>query len=296
MGNIITTSRVELSNGENIFYREAGAGEKVLLFIHGNTNSSINWDILLEALPGDKFRMIAPDLRGFGESTYNKPVEKIKDFSEDIKLFADKMGLEKFVLIGWSAGGAVSEQFAADYPEMVEKLILLAASSIKGFPLEKRGFLGKVKKGQFIKTRQELAKAIGPMIKIVDSKNLAFLRRISDMSLYKYNKPSDEKYSAYIDEMAKQRNLLDIDYALMTFNISHENNGVVDGTGEVDNIKCPVLILQGERDVLVTEEMARYNKTAMGDKAELVIIKNSGHVPLVDNLEVLTESMLKFID
>lgn len=300
MANEITTGKVELGNGETLFYREAGTGDTVLVLLHGNMNSSLNWDLLMEELPSDKFRMIAPDHRGMGESTYKNEVKNMKDFSEDLKLFADKLGLTKFILMGWSFGGAVAEQFTADHQDMVEKLILLSASSIQGYPLPKTRN-GKVvtslftKKIKYIKSKDDLQEVLAGMIYTIDSKNYPVLKSISDASLYAYNKPDDARYDAYVKEMGKQRNLLDLDYALMRFNISHEHNGVTAGTGEVDKITCPVLILQGDKDLTVRMPMAEYNRDAFGDRAKFVVVENAGHVILVDNMPKLKEELLAFI-
>ncbi|GAA3325912.1 hypothetical protein GCM10020331_059700 [Ectobacillus funiculus] len=73
--------------------------------------SSKHWDLLIEELDS-KYKLYAVDMRGFGISSYHTPIERIKDFSDDIKLFVDEMGLKKiFGIIGWSTGGAVAMEF-----------------------------------------------------------------------------------------------------------------------------------------------------------------------------------------
>ena len=52
--------------------------------------------------------------------------------------------------------------------------------------------------------------------------------------LYTKNKPSADQFEKYLEGTIKQRNLIDINYALMRFNISNDFNGVVQGTGEVE--------------------------------------------------------------
>ncbi len=73
MSNFNNLQKILLSNGETLAYREEGVGEKILLLIHGNMSSSKHWDILVKKLC-DKYRIIAVDMRGFGGSTYNNPI------------------------------------------------------------------------------------------------------------------------------------------------------------------------------------------------------------------------------
>ena len=57
----------------------------------------------------DRFRCVAVDLRGHGQSTYNQPVESTQDFATDIKLFiAEVVKAEEFYLLGWSMGAAIA--------------------------------------------------------------------------------------------------------------------------------------------------------------------------------------------
>ena len=124
---------VTLSNGETIFYQKKNGGEDILLLLHGNLASSDQWDLLIEQLPSN-YTIYAPDLRGYGKSTYNKPIKTFNDFATDIKLFCDELNLTAFHLMGWSNGGGVAMQFAANYPTRVDKLILLTSMSTRGYP------------------------------------------------------------------------------------------------------------------------------------------------------------------
>jgi pimeloyl-ACP methyl ester carboxylesterase len=298
MSREVMLKKVNLPNGETLGYRETVEGEKVLLLIHGNMTSSKHWDILIDELP-KRYKVYAVDLRGFGMSTYNNSINSLKDFSEDIKLFVDTIGLEKFSMAGWSTGGGVAMQFAADYPELVEKLILIESVGIKGYPIFKKDEKGQPIPGQLLKTREEVAKdpvQVLPVLNAYANKDKQFLRNLWNMLIYTHNKPTDEKYEEYLDDMLTQRNLVDVDYGLLTFNISNENNGVVDGTGDVDKIKAPTLVIQGDRDLVVPRNMGEEIAEAIGDNARLEILENSGHSPLIDCLDKLTKLIVDFIE
>ena len=124
---------IQLANGETMAYRKRSGGGHPLVLVHGNMTSSKHWDILMDALD-EKYTIYALDLRGFGESSYLKPITAIKDFSDDVKLFVDALQLQSFDMIGWSTGGAVCMQFAANYPGHCQRLILLASASTRGYP------------------------------------------------------------------------------------------------------------------------------------------------------------------
>ena len=110
----IKLKRITLPNGETLGYRHYAGGERVLVLVHGNLASSKFFAELIQALP-DTFTVYAVDLRGSGTSTYNRPLDDLRDFAGDLKLFADALNLKTFDLLGWSMGGAVSLLFTSSY-------------------------------------------------------------------------------------------------------------------------------------------------------------------------------------
>ncbi|WP_326998782.1 alpha/beta fold hydrolase [Cohnella kolymensis] len=137
----IQLKSVLLSNQETMGYREREGGDEVILLVHGNMTSSKHWDVVMENLDS-RFKVYAVDMRGFGISTYHNRIRDLADFTADLKLFTDAMGLTSFHLAGWSTGGGVCMQYAADYPEQVKKLILMASMSTRGYPYYKFGATG----------------------------------------------------------------------------------------------------------------------------------------------------------
>ncbi len=285
---------VELPNGESIVYRKRKGGTHKLILIHGNMNSSVNWDVLMTDLAAD-FTVYALDLRGFGASTYNTPIEGIKDFSDDIKAWADKMGFSKFSIAGWSMGGNVAMRFAIDYPDMLEKMILMSSGSPKGYPLEKRKFFGLLKTGEYLKTKEEIANSVKMFENIRKKNKRKALRLILNKGIYTHKKPLDGRMVKYEKAFMQQRNLVDVNYAMTYFNIAHENNGVTDGTGEVDSIKTPTLILHGTGDKVVSIEKAEETKSLLGDSAQLETFDEAGHALPVDKLPETSKAFEEFL-
>ena len=100
---------------EDIAFVDQGQGE-VVLMIHGNMSSCIHYGPLIERIK-HKFRCVAVDLRGFGDSSYNERFDTLDELAEDVNLFTERMGIKSYYLVGWSNGGGVSLKLAAKYPE-----------------------------------------------------------------------------------------------------------------------------------------------------------------------------------
>lgn len=295
MSNTIQFKSITLSNGETLAYQETGLGKKVLILIHGNTGSSKHWDLLIKSLP-EEYKIYAVDMRGFGDSTYNKSATSIKDYASDLKLFVDSLGLTKFNLSGWSLGGAICMQFAAEYPEYVEKLILLASANIKGYTAYKKNHFKKPIVGQYISTPEEIAEDLKVMIKSINQKTRWLINKLLDYTLFNITKPSESLADEFIDIVFKQKNLIDVNYALIHFNISNEHSGVEPGTGEVDKIVAPTLILQGDKDVVISVDVAKEIQAGIGNNANLVILEGCSHFPLIDNIDLVTKEYIDFIE
>jgi pimeloyl-ACP methyl ester carboxylesterase len=295
--SVVTLKTVQLKNAETIGYRERQGGEHVIILVHGNMTSSKHWDLLLENMD-ESFKLYAVDMRGFGVSTYHTPVSSIRDFAEDLKLFADELQLKNFSLIGWSTGGAVCMQFVADYPGYCEKLVLLASASTRGYPFYGTNALGQPDVTKRLKTIEEVKRDTGKTIPVqtaYDTKNRAFLKQMWNMLIYRTNQPPEEKYREYLDDMLTQRNLADVYHGLNIFNISHVDNEVAKGTGEVSKIDIPVLVLRGDHDLVVTDKMTREILKDLGECAVYVELKHCGHSLLVDNLGLLMNHISEFL-
>ena len=116
-------------NGVRIHYQEAG-DEKAppIILIHGFISSNLIWANTLLPLAREGFRVIAPDLPGYGYS--DKPADAEYTISEQAHAMVglmDRLKIERATIAGASYGGAIAATMALDYPERVEKLILVGA-------------------------------------------------------------------------------------------------------------------------------------------------------------------------
>ncbi len=287
--------KVTLPNRETYGYRERVGGEIPFLLIHGNMTSSKHWDVLIDALPAS-YKVLALDLRGFGSSSYMNRIDSIRDFSDDVKLFADEVGLSAFHVCGWSTGGAVAMQLAADHPGYVKSLLLLASASTRGYPfysIDEDG-LPQERLRTLMEVEQDPGKTL-PVQQAYDNGDKAFLRQLWNMLIYTDNNPDENRYEEYLDDMLTQRNLAEVYQALNIFNISEKHNGLSAGTAEAQKISVPTLILWGENDRVVTRQMTEEIKEDLSGNVKISILKNCGHSPLIDDLNQLVGEIDRFL-
>lgn len=277
---------------EIIAYREGGRGEKTLVLVHGNMSSSFFFGDLMIALE-ETYKIFALDLRGFGHSSYESGFDSLKALSEDLELFVETLRLKEIELLGWSTGGGIIMQFAADNPELVKRLILLDSVGISGYPLFKKDTNGQPILTSLLKEKDEIAKdpiQVAPVLEALEKGDRNFYKALWDMAIFNVgNQPDSVTYEMMLDEMLLQRNLVDIDYALTRFNLSNTHNGYVEGSGDIEKIKCPVSIIQGADDLVVPLSMAEGIASALGDRGKLHVLERCGHNPMVDQLSKVLE-------
>lgn len=109
--------------GIEMAYDMEGSGPAVLL-LHGFPFNRSMWREQVEALK-DKYRVITPDLRGFGEtSIVSEEPATMREMAEDVAALMDELGIERFALGGLSMGGYVAFAFYRSFPLRVRTLIL----------------------------------------------------------------------------------------------------------------------------------------------------------------------------
>jgi pimeloyl-ACP methyl ester carboxylesterase len=122
-------SRFVEVNGVRVHYQEAGdSNAPPMILIHGFASSNLVWSKVLLGLADAGFRVIAPDLTGYGYS--GKPREFDYTISSQAVMvvgFLKQMGIERTFMVGSSYGGAVAATIALDQAALIEKLILVGA-------------------------------------------------------------------------------------------------------------------------------------------------------------------------
>lgn len=112
-----------------LYVDDGGQGGLPVVFVHASAGSSAQWAAQLNHLRRSR-RAVALDLRGHGRSEPARDgAYEVDDFAADVGAVVDGLGLERFVLVGHSLGGAVCAAYAAAHPSRVAGLLLLDPAS-----------------------------------------------------------------------------------------------------------------------------------------------------------------------
>ncbi|QNK01332.1 alpha/beta fold hydrolase [Dyella telluris] len=111
------------ANGINQYFIEAGEGAPVVL-LHGFPETNYGWRHQIAAL-SRQYRVIAPDLRGYGKT--DKPVDGYdkRNMALDLRELMRALSLEKVALVGHDRGARVATRFAKDHPEALDRLVVM---------------------------------------------------------------------------------------------------------------------------------------------------------------------------
>ena len=278
---------------ETLAYVDCGKGD-VVLMIHGNMSSSIHFEPLIERLKDD-YRCVAVDLRGFGDSSYNNRFDTLEELADDVSAFIDALDLGAVNLVGWSNGGGVSLKLCAKYPEKVKKFFDIEGAGLKGYPVFKKENFKST--GEPYASKEEMATdplQVAPVVNMFAKGDAPTMTALWDMTIYTVEKPTREQSERWMAETMKQRNIVDLDWALANLNMSDEYTPYGKGDGTIKDIKCPVALTMADHDNVVPNYMVMDNYNALGDKATLLPYTACGHSPMVDCPDKVAEDVRAF--
>jgi len=126
-GDDVGVSLVRI-HGNDVAYRRAGSGP-VLLLLHGIAGSSETWVPAMRLLQRD-YTVIAPDFLGHGASAKPPGDYSLGNYAAGMRDLLDVLGIERATVVGQSFGGGVAMQFAYQFPEHCERLVLVDAGGL----------------------------------------------------------------------------------------------------------------------------------------------------------------------
>jgi len=115
-------------HGHRRAFRIAGSGP-VVLMIHGVGDNSTTWGTVHAKL-AQRFTVIAPDLLGHGESDKPRADYSLAAFANGVRDLLIALGIDRVTLVGHSLGGGIAMQFAYQYPQFVERVVLVSAGGV----------------------------------------------------------------------------------------------------------------------------------------------------------------------
>ena len=139
---------------QDIYIGDTGKGFPLVL-VHGFLGSSKMWEPQIKVLKKN-YRVITPDLPGFGKSNKAKLYNNINDMAQTILDCLKKKKIDKFYLLGHSMGGMIAQEMAKIAGEKIFKLVCYSTGAIGNIPVNARGDV--VKGDVVIKPYSEVAK------------------------------------------------------------------------------------------------------------------------------------------
>lgn len=289
-------SNITLINGESLSYIEMGQGNKVIIALHGTHFTSQYFKPLFEKLKDD-YKLYAIDLRGHGDSTYFRSIENTGDLAEDVKLFIKAFEIKDPIIIGWELGAGVALDFAARFTNIPSKIVLINGISHRGEPIFMRNENGKMQVGHIFDNQKDMAES-----KI---KHNDIVRSITNNDYETFKELFNNRYPTtngitipeeWIKDSFKQKDILDLPWALSHFNLSDTHNFYTPGIQTINRIKIPILHLWGEKDNVISKSTIHSVYRAVQDQSKLITYKDAGHLLVLEEAEQLAVDLKAFIE
>ena len=249
---------------QDIYIGDVGKGFPLVL-LHGFLGSSTMWKPQIDFLK-DHFRVITPDLPGFGKSKNAKPHNSIQSMSNLILDCLEEKKVSKFHLLGHSMGGMIVQEMAIKKGDKISKLICYSTGPIGEMP------------GRFEtvdESRENLKKS-----------GLKTMAR--NVAKTWFVKGEDAKYFDVCIETGMQSSMEAVNSSLVAFK---KWNGV----GNLKNIKNKTLIIWGNKDKSYNFSQAKILEKNISNSS-LVIFDGCAHNVHLEKIQEFNRTVLNFIN
>jgi pimeloyl-ACP methyl ester carboxylesterase len=255
-------------NTPTLAYESAGRGGTPLLLVHGYPLDRSMWRPQLDAL-SDVARVIAPDLRGFGESPAAGETSSMDDYAWDLARLLGSIDQTSAVVCGLSMGGYVAMAFAARYPTAVRGLIL--ANTRAGADSDAAR---EARRGAIEKARTE---GVGAIADAMLPKMLTDATRAARPEL-----------AAQVRGMIARQPVGGVTAAL---------RGMMerpDRTSWLSSIAAPTLVITSDADALIPQTESAAMAQAI-PRSKLVVIPGAAHLSNVENPDAFNKAVREFL-
>lgn len=289
-------------NHEKIFYLEnESKSDKNILFIHGNMYSSSCFIEIIKKL--EDYHIFAPDMRGYGNSSYNNKITTIDDFAKDLKEFIIKLDIKNFTLVSWSLGCGVALELAKDEEinNRIKNQIFLspfgyAPFRTNGADILTNNFHEYLNNFDFINPQKNLEIFKGLMtfnLNLIEDTFASMgmsggelkkdnIRVLFKTFIYNIKMPEKEEFERNVDSAIKQRNLDEVAGILRDYKYSG------------DKLKKGSIVLHGYEDKIISYMDGRFLAEEIG--AEFKKLDNCGHSVMTDKKDLVIKTIRKFVE
>ena len=270
---------VAIGNGLSLNVLEVGTGPPVIL-VHGLPSCAYDWATLPQKLAARGYHVIAYDRVGYGYSS--RPAATADRYTyesnaRDLAGLLDALGIQRAALVGWSYGGAVVQTLAADAPERVSQLVLVAAVG-PAQPENGDDPLSLVLASPFGNAILAWVSSVPPLARRMTRENVA--------QAFSGDQAVPPKWTEYTQAM------LALPGTLNSF-VLEAQRGVASSL-RPQALHVPTLILEGTADRLVPPAVAEDLHRRLAG-SELVTIPNASHMLPVTHADLLAERIDTFL-
>jgi pimeloyl-ACP methyl ester carboxylesterase len=265
-------------NGIQVHYKLVGQGKPELILLHGFASSLYSWREVMPVLARD-YQVLAYDRPGFGLTVRPMTWQFENPYSAEYQVeliieLMDQLGIQKTVLVGNSAGGAIAMSTAIRYPERVQALVLISPAVYQeGNPAWIR-----------LLSNVPLMDRFGPLIA---RRIQVWGRKFGEMAWHDPSKLSDAIWAGYTRPLQAEN----WDRGLWYFMVANQNLNL---PGQLVCLRLPVLVIAGDNDRIVpTEQSIRLAGEL--PQAELVVVSACGHVPQEEHPQKFLQAVQAFL-
>lgn len=271
-----------LGDSLSLAYTDSGNGAETLVFIHGLGSYLRAWDKNIATL-SDTFRCIAVDLPGYGQSEGINAPYSLDFFAEAVADLIRELGLKNVTLVGHSMGGQIAIHLIAKYPDLIQKLALIAPAGLETFSEQEKAWFKQIYTPAFVASATEAQVRLNygaNFFNMPDDAEIMIADRIQLMS--------DPGYEAYCD-MIPQCVMAMLEEPV---------------TELLPRLKLPVMIIFGANDGLIPNKFLHNTLTtgAVAQKgkelmphAQLLNIPEAGHFVQWEKSEAVNQALLDFV-
>jgi len=285
--------RFRTIHGYRRAFRIAGEGPAILL-IHGIGDNSTTWEDVQTKL-AQRFTVIAPDLLGHGKSDKPRADYSVAAYANGMRDLLAVLDIDRVTVVGHSLGGGVTMQFAYQYPQLVERIVLVGTGGVTkdvNFALR----LASLPMGSEALSLLRMPGAL-PALQIF-GRVVATLLNVAGAAAPGL---ATTKFGRDLPDML--RVLAELPEPTASSAFSRTLRAVVDWRGQVVTMldRCyltqsvPVQLIWGEDDSVIPVSHAQMAHAAMPG-SQLEIFEKSGHFPFHDDPDRFVEVVERFID
>ncbi len=273
-----------MTNGIRMHYVTQGSGPLVVL-LHGFPEFWYSWRYQIPFLAEHGYTVVAPDLRGYNDSDKPRTGYDVATLIRDIEGLVTGLGQEKAIIVGHDWGGVLAWAFAAAYPQMTERLIVMNAPHPAAMMREFRT-LKQLRKSWYIFFFQ--LPWLPEYVLLRNNANEVG-RMLRGAALQKYVFPRDVT-AKFQQAMSKPGAMT---AALNYYRQSFRRGPRAYAGGKV-HVSVPTLLIWGEQDIALGIELT-YGLEKWVDNLQIKRIPDSGHWVQQEQADKVNQYMLDFL-